>query len=77
MDVTDFPNTVELKDCRKSFKDFADIPVLQKRVCSMAGRLQKLKIFVRRGYLSSIRITYDGNAAVSRSLIGGCDERDR
>jgi hypothetical protein len=76
MDVTDIANTMEMKDSRTSFKDFADIPVLQKRVCSMAGRLQNLKMFVRRGiYRQSV--TYEGNAAVSRSPRGGCDERDR
>lgn len=77
MDVTDIPNTMELKNRCTSFKDFADIPVLQKRVCSMAGRFQKLKMFVRRDHLSSISSTYEGNTAVSRSPTGGCDERDR
>lgn len=77
MNVTDIPNAMELKDRCTSIKDLADIPVQQKRVCSMAGRLQKLKMFVRRDHLSSIRSTYEGNAAVSRSPTGGCDERDR
>ena len=77
MDVTDIPKTSELKNQRRSFKDFADIPVLQKRVCSMVGWLLKQCLFARREHLSFVSVTYEGRAAVSRGLMGGCDERDR